>query len=70
MIIYAKIGTLCGKHVHVVRKRKAPQVGDYFKVIESLDRHGRPEKYYKPSGVYCREIRTVGNELLYVLDRF
>lgn len=70
MIIYAKIGTLSAKHVGVVRKRRFPVVGECFKVYESLDSRGRHERYQKPSGVRCTEIRNVGGELLYVCERF
>lgn len=68
MIIYAKIGTLSAKYVGVVRKRKAPVVGECFKVYEQMH-NGKPERYQKPSGVLCDEIRTVGGELLYFCER-
>lgn len=69
MIIYAKIGTLAAKHVKVIRKHKPPVVGDFFEVHEHLDAKGWHGNY-KPSGVRCTEIRSVGGELLYVCERF
>lgn len=62
MWIYAKVGTHAQTRVRVVRKRKPPKVGECFKIYG-------PEKYSKQEGVYCHEIRDMGNYDLYVLER-
>jgi hypothetical protein len=64
MILYVKIGTHSARRMKLFRKRKAPKVGDIFKLREL-----NHERYDKPIGVYCHEVRDVGGEPLYILER-
>ena len=70
MILSAKIGTHSLQKVKVFRKRNAPKVGDTFEVYESLDRNLRPCSGTQPIRVRCTEIRDIGGEPLYFLDRW
>lgn len=63
MLIYAKIGTMSLTRVHVMRKRKAPVVGERFDVRE------RGKKI--PTPVRCTSITPMGKgESLYFLEMF
>lgn len=62
MIIYAKVGTGPGQMVHVLRRRKSIEVDDF---IHFRDPN---QKYDRPKGAICREIRDVGGRNLYVLE--
>ncbi len=64
MNLYVKIGSMPAQYVSVVRKRKPPSVGERFFVRESK------EKYACWSPVRLLEVREVGGQLLYVLERF
>lgn len=48
----------------VVRKRKPPVIGERFFIRDPEEKYGRPEP------VRLLEIRDVGPQLLYVVERF
>jgi hypothetical protein len=64
MILYLKVGSLPGIHMHVVRKRKPPVIGERF-FVRPLD-----ERYARHEPVRLLEIRNVGSGVLYVVERF
>lgn len=66
--IYAKIGSLPAKYIHVVRKRKPPIVGEAFKWKEPGSRARM--RWQRPDGALCREIKSVDGVALYVCERF
>lgn len=61
MTIWIKIGTLPADMLPVVRKRKAPMVGERFRVRE----RGNP----KPTEVYCDAVKVIGGTPLYYVSR-
>jgi len=63
MDIYVKLGTHSARMMRLVRKRKAPAVGD---VIELKDLPY--ERYSKPQGALVREIRDVGGRPLFCVE--
>lgn len=64
MQIYAKIGTGSGSIIWVGYKRKLPIVGDFIKF-----KPHPPEKYAKWETGVIDEIKDVGNQLLYFIER-
>ena len=64
MILYFKVGTMSGMHMRVVRKRKLPVIGERFFIVDPKEKYGKHEP------VRLLEIRNVGSQLLYVVERF
>ncbi len=66
MIIWAKLGTHSSQTVKVLRRRKAPEVGDRFEVVPTAGGQG----YHEPIPVLVTEIKTMGEAKLYMLELF
>lgn len=64
MILYFKVGSGPGVHMYVIRKRKPPAIDDRF-LIRTPN-----AKYARQVSVRLVEIRDLGNELLYVVEKF
>lgn len=63
MDIYVKLGTHSARMMRLVKKRKAPVVGEVIKL------KGLPySRWEKPQGALVREIRDVGGRPMYCVE--